>query len=391
MVDKKIFFIASAIILVSMLASYSMTTYTTLFFGYSQFHFFIRQTLFGLTAIIFMWGIAQLDPKKWGVPLGLGIFIGFFLLMLVMHFLPSSIVTAVGGAKRWIKLGPISIAPVEFFKVGFVFFLAWSFSRKFNSNAKHPLWNEIKLIVPYLVIFLIAVVSIAIFQNDIGQVMVLGLTLSFLLVFAGRSLKLFFMLISLAAILFVVFVSISEHRIARIKMWWASAQNYILSYLPGWMAQELKLDDAKESYQIINSLNAIHHGGVLGQGVGNGALKLGFLSEVHTDFILSGLTEEIGLIGTVALMLLYIMLIHRLFKTAYRHHQNTTTYLFSVGVAMLIGFSLLINAYGISSILPIKGLAVPLLSYGGSSMIANGVALGMVLMMSKQTRTQEEP
>ena len=157
------------------------------------------------------------------------------------------------------------------------------------------------------------------------------------------------------------------------------------------MAQELKLDDAKESYQIINSLNAIHHGGVLGQGVGNGALKLGFLSEVHTDFILSGLTEEIGLIGTVAIMLLYIMLIHRLFKTAYRHHQNTTTYLFSVGVAMLIGFSLLINAYGISSILPIKGLAVPLLSYGGSSMIANGVALGMVLMMSKQTRTQEEP
>ncbi|BCD60833.1 MULTISPECIES: FtsW/RodA/SpoVE family cell cycle protein [unclassified Nitratiruptor] len=385
MIDKRLFYIATAIIVVSMLASYSMTTYTTLFFGYSQFHFFIRQTLFGLAAIFIMWILAQFDPDKHAVPFGLGVFFLFFILMLTMHFLPSSIVTAVGGAKRWIKLPFISIAPVEFFKVGFVFFLAWSFSRKFQQTSTHPLWSELKLIVPYLVIFLIAVVSIAIFQNDIGQVMVLGLTLSFMLVFAGRSLKLFFMLISLAAVLFVLFVSISEHRIARIKMWWASAQNYILSYLPGWMAQELKLDDAKESYQIVNSLHAIHHGGILGQGVGNGTLKLGFLSEVHTDFILAGLSEEIGFIGVGLLMFLYILLIHRLFKIAHRN-KDTITYLFSVGVAMLIGFSLLINSYGISSILPIKGLAVPMLSYGGSSMLANGMALGMVLMLSKKSR-----
>lgn len=383
--DKTLYNIAVTIIIISMLASYSLTTYTTLFFDYSQYHFFVRQSIFGIVAILLMWTLSRLDPDRWMKPLGLGIFIVSFAAMLLMNFLPHSLVTAVGGAKRWIKLGPISIAPVEFFKVGFVFFLAWSFSRKFEKKSVNKLLFEIKLIAPYLVIFIIAVLSIAIFQNDIGQVMVLGLTLAFMLVFAGRSMKLFFILMGLAMTLFVVFVSISEHRIARIKMWWASAQNYILSYMPSSLAQELKIDKAQESYQIIHSLNAIHHGGIIGQGIGNGAFKLGFLSEVHTDFVLSGITEEIGFVGMAAIMFLYIWLLQRLFKIA-NQTKDKTVYLFSVGVAMLIGFSLIINAYGISSITPIKGLAVPMLSYGGSGLVANGLALGMVLMMSKKAR-----
>ncbi len=382
-VDKRLFQIAVAIIVVSMLASYTLTTYTTLYFGYSQYHFFVRQTIFGLLAIFSMWYLARQNPEKFAKPFGLGLFILFSILMIGMNFLPSSIVTSVGGAKRWIHLPGVSIAPVEFFKVGFVFFLAWSFARKFNGKEPKKLWYEIKLITPYLFIFVIAAFLIAILQNDIGQVTVLGLTLAFMLVFAGRSLKLFFILLGFAFTLFILFVSISEHRIARIKMWWASAQNFLLSYMPSWMAQGLKLDNTKESYQIVNSLHAIHHGGVLGQGIGNGELKLGFLSEVHTDFILSGLTEEIGLIGMVILMGLYILLFHRLFKIA-NQNQNVTAFLFTVGVAMLIGFSLLINAYGVTSLIPIKGIAVPMMSYGGSSMIANGVALGMVLMMSKR-------
>ncbi len=384
-IDKKLFQIATAIIIISMLASYSLTTYTTLYFGYSQYHFFVRQTLFGLIAIFAMWYLARQNPDTFIKPFGLWLFILSFLLMLGMKFFPSSLVTTVGGAKRWIKIFGFSVAPVEFFKVGFVFFLAWSFSRKFNNDMPKKLSYEIKLIAPYLFLFLIAVLSIALFQNDIGQVTVLGLTLAFMLVFAGRSLKLFFILLGFALTLFIIFVSISEHRIARIKMWWASAQNLLLSYMPTWMAQELKLDNAKESYQIANSLNAIHHGGMIGQGIGNGQFKLGFLSEIHTDFILSGIGEEVGFIGIVILMILYLILLQRLFRIANRT-PNKTTYLFSVGVAMLIGFSLLINAFGVTSLIPIKGIAVPMLSYGGSSMIANGIALGMVLMMSKSRK-----
>ncbi|BCD68634.1 FtsW/RodA/SpoVE family cell cycle protein [Nitratiruptor sp. YY09-18] len=384
--DRKLFYIAAAIMILSIFSAYSLTTYTILFFNYSQYHFFIRQLVFALFAILLMWGVAQLDPDKWGNKLGVGLFLLFFTLMLLMSVLPHSLVTAVGGAKRWIHIGPVSIAPVEFFKVGFIFFLAWSFTRKFDRTQRvRKLWNEIKLIAPYLFIFIVAVVSIAIFQNDIGQVMVLGATLAFMFVLGGRSLKLFFILVFMAIGMFILFVSISAHRIARIKMWWASAQNYLLSYMPSWMAQELKLDNAKESYQIVNSLHAIHHGGILGQGLGNGQLKLGFLSEVHTDFVLAGLTEELGFIGVAAIMFLYLLLIQRLLRIANKS-QNMTISLFSAGVAMLIGFSLLINSFGISSIAPIKGIAVPMLSYGGSSIVANALALGMVLMFSKKVR-----
>ena len=384
--DKKLFYLAVAIMILSVFSAYSLTAYTTLFFGYSQYHFFIRQLVFALFSIALMWGVAQLDPDRWGAKLGIGLFLLFFTLMLLMSVLPSSLVTAVGGAKRWIHLGPVSIAPVEFFKVGFIFFLAWSFTRKFDrQRGVRRLWNEIKLIAPYLVIFLIAVISIAIFQNDIGQVTVLGATLAFMLVLAGRSMKLFTILVTLAFAMFILFVSISEHRIARIKMWWASAQNYLLSYMPSWMAQELKLDNAKESYQIVNSLNAIHHGGILGQGLGNGQLKLGFLSEVHTDFVLAGLAEELGFVGVAVIVFCYLLLIQRLLRIANKAQDMTIT-LFSAGVAMLIGFSLIINSFGISSIAPIKGLAVPMLSYGGSSIVANALALGMVLMLSKKVR-----
>ncbi len=384
MQDRTLFYIVVAIITLSVLASYTLSTYVTLHFDYSQFHFFIRQLISGLLAILVIWLIGVKLPPQYAHRFGLGLFVVSFILMISMVVMPSSLVTAVGGAKRWIKLPGFSLAPVEFFKIGFIYFLAWSFTRKFKSFKKEQLKRELILILPYVILFGVAVLSIAIFQNDIGQVVVLGITLSFMLLFAGRSLKLFFLLIGAAIATFVLFVSISENRIARIKMWWASAQKIILSYLPPSWAQELKLDNAKESYQIINSLHAIHHGGIFGQGLGDGVIKLGFLSDVHTDFVLAGLTEELGFVGIFFIAALYILLIHRIFKIA-NATEDMTTYLFSVGVASLIGFSLLINSFGISSLIPIKGLAVPFLSYGGSSMLANAVGIGLVLLLSKRT------
>ncbi|NPA65004.1 MAG: FtsW/RodA/SpoVE family cell cycle protein [Epsilonproteobacteria bacterium] len=383
MQDKTLFYLAATLITISVLASYTLTTYTTLQFGYSQFHFFIRQLIGAAIAIFIIWLFASKIPPRYANKIGIGLFIGSFILMIAMSFMPSSLVTAVGGAKRWIKLPGFSIAPVEFFKVGFVYFLAWSFARKFQTPQRQDLKKELVLILPYIGLFLIAALFIAVFQNDIGQVMVIGLTFSFMLLFAGRSFKLFFLLIAIAVALFVFFVSISQNRIIRIKMWWASAQKIILSYLPPSLAQELELHDARESYQIINSLHAIHNGGILGKGLGTGEIKLGFLSDVHTDFVLSGLTEELGFVGITLIAFFYILFLHRLFRIANRT-RDRTAYLFSVGVATMIGFSFLINSFGVTSLLPIKGLAVPMLSYGGSSLVANAIAIGLVLLLGKR-------
>ena len=130
MIDKPLLAGVIVLLTISLVMSYSLSTYTVVYFGYADFHFFIRQFMAVFVGVVSMVLLSKLDPDKWFHRVGLTIFVLFFILMIAMQFLPASLVKAVGGAKRWIHVGPMSIAPVEFFKIGFVFFLAWSFSRK---------------------------------------------------------------------------------------------------------------------------------------------------------------------------------------------------------------------------------------------------------------------
>jgi cell division protein FtsW len=153
--------------------------------------------------------------------------------------------------------------------------------------------------------------------------------------------------------------------------------------LPASIADKLRVPIDVVPYQIGHSLNAIHHGGIFGTGLADGGYKLGFLSDVHTDFILAGTAEEFGTIGILFIVGIFIMIIQRIFKIANRVEDKTLS-LFSLGIGLILAFSFLLNAYGISGITPIKGIAVPFLSYGGSSMIASAVGIGMLLMISKK-------
>lgn len=184
---------------------------------------------------------------------------------------------------------------------------------------------------------------------------------------------------------FLFFIFTAEHRILRIKSWWALAQNNILEIFPESIAAQLRVPTEVEPYQIGHSLNAIHNGGLFGAGVSNGTFKLGFLSEVHTDFVLAGLAEEFGFIGVLVVVILFMWMLQRIFKIANRA-KDSKIYLFSLGVGLLLAFAFLVNAYGISGITPIKGISVPFLSYGGSSVLAASVGVGMVLMASKKAK-----
>ena len=381
--DRKLFILTGVLIGIGIVFSYTLSTYTVLLFGYNDFHFILRQTIFGVGSIFIMWSLAQLDPDIWLHRLGLTLFIGGLLLMVAMPFLPENLVTEVGGAKRWIKLFGFSVAPVEVFKVGFVYFLAWSFSRKLGYHDGMGVKAELKRFLPYAIVFILVMFLIAIMQNDLGQVVVLGLTLAFMLFFAGSSFKFFFTLISGAFVFFIFFILTAEHRILRIKSWWSLAQNSVLGLLPESVAKHLRVESFEEPYQIGHSLNAIHNGGLIGSGLGNGTFKLGFLSEVHTDFVLAGIAEETGFIGLFVVTFLFIWLLQRIFRIANRTDESVY-YLFSMGVGLLLAFAFLMNAYGISGLTPIKGISVPFLSYGGSSMLAAAVGVGMVLMISKK-------
>lgn len=383
MPDKKLFLLTTALITIGIICSYTLSAYTVILFEYNDFHFVGRELTVAVISILLMWGLAQLDPDVWLHRLGLWLFFGGIALMLIMPFLPASLVSEVGGAKRWIKLFGFSLAPVEYFKIGFVYFLAWSFSRKLGHHANMGVMEEFKRFFPYAAIFVLVMFLIAFLQNDLGQVVVLALTLAFMLFFAGSSFRFFMTLIGGSVAFFLFFILTSEHRINRILSWWATAQSTVLAFFPESIAKHLRIENGEEAYQIGHSLNAIHNGGILGTGLGGGTFKLGFLSEVHTDFVLAGIAEEFGFIGVFAVVLIFIMLLHRLFKIANRSH-NDTAYLFSLGVGLLITFAFMVNAYGISGLTPIKGISVPFLSYGGSTMMASAIGIGMVLMVSKK-------
>ncbi len=382
--DRTLFILCVFCIFISIVFSLSLPVFTTLFFHYNEWHFFIRQFAVGMLSIFIMWSLSQFNPEKYLVWIGFFIFFSSLLLMGVMHYLPDSMVTSAGGAKRWVRLPGFSFAPVEFFKVGFVYFLAWSFARKLDDDKK-PLKDELLLILPYLGLFLLVIYLIAIMQNDLGQVVVLALTLAFMAFFAGTSLRLFMISIIGSIALFVITILTSDRRIMRIKTWWATIQDMVLSMFPDSIANALRVENAPEPYQISHSLNAIKHGGLFGEGLGNGLFKLGYLSEVHTDFVLAGISEEIGALGVTFLTLTIFTIIYRIFKISSRS-DNKVFYLFSLGIGLLIVFSFLMNAYGITSITPIKGIAVPFISYGGSSLLALSFGIGMVLMVSKRAK-----
>ncbi len=388
MVDRRLFVITSLLITVGIITSYSLSSYIVLHFNYNPYHFLVRQTIFGLMAIIIMWSIAQLDPKVWLHRIGLTLFLGGLIAMVAMPFLPTSLVSEVGGASRWIKLFGFSLAPVEFFKVGFVYFLAWSFSRKLGHHDSMGLWAELKRFAPYAFVFILVMFLIAIIQKDLGQVVVLAMTLLFMLFLAGSSFKFFLFLISSALLFFVFFIMTAEHRILRIRSWWSQAQDTVLTIFPDSIAASLRVESFEEPYQIGHSLNAINNGGIFGVGLGNGTFKLGFLSEVHTDFILSGIAEEFGFLGVMLVTVLFMWMIKRIFTVANRSPKSVY-FLFSIGVALLLSFAFLINAYGISGLTPIKGISVPFLSYGGSAMLAAAFGVGMVLMISKTIKDEE--
>jgi len=381
--DRKLFTFVSILIACSVILSYTLAAYTTLLFNVNEFHFAIRQAIFAFLGIGIIFTLSQLNPDKWLQPIGFLLFFGSLILMIAMPFLPESVVSAVGGAKRWIKVAGFSLAPVEFFKVGFVYFLAWSFSRKLGHHDGMGLLNEFKRFIPYGVIFIGAMFIIAFLQKDLGQVVVLGLTLLFMALFAGSSFRFVLSILGGIFIAIILFIFTAEHRILRIKSWWALAQNSVLEIFPASIADKLRVPVEVEPYQIGHSLNAINNGGLFGVGIGNGTFKLGFLSEVHTDFVLAGLAEEFGFFGVLFVVTIFLLMLHRIFKIANRT-KDKTIYLFSIGIGLILSFAFLVNAYGISGITPIKGISVPFLSYGGSAMLGAAFGVGMVLMASKK-------
>ncbi len=384
--DRKIFYAVAFLIAFGAIFVYSLSAFAVRFYDYSQWHFFVRQVAIGAAGIALMWGISRLNPTAMVGGVSLFNLLGFAILaisaalIVIMPFLPASLVPTIGGASRWIRVGGFSLAPVEFFKIGVVFFFAWSLNRKFRYE--RPFWTEFGAFLPYLCLFVLVVAFVGVLQRDFGQTIVIWLTLVILAIYAGTSKKIFLILLAVVGLGTYQLIASAPHRLARLKAWWVVNQELVLGFLPASWGASLRVSGASEPYQISHSLNAINNGGLDGVGLGLGTFKLGFLSEVHTDFILAGIAEEWGFVAVLAVIFAMLYIVRRMLRissTARRRDQH----LFVLGIAVVIASSFLINACGVVSLTPVKGIAVPFLSYGGSSVLALCLGVGLVLMVSK--------
>jgi len=371
--DKWLYYFTCALITIGMIFSLSLSSYTVLLLGATPLHFFYRQCAVGIACIAVMWIVSRADPDKCLTPVCMSLFAIMGILMLAMGFLPKSLVADVNGAARWIRLPFFNLAPVEFFKVGFIYFLAWSFSRKLD-HSKKSIGREIATLLPYVALFGFVVILVAIVQNDLGQVAVLGLTMIFMSLFAGTSFKLIgFSFMGILGLAYV-FIVTSAHRVDRVRSWWGGVQDFVLSFMSPETAAGLRIEDASAPYQVGHSLNAINNGEFFGQGLGLGSFKLGYLSEVHTDFVLAGIAEEWGFVGSIVVVSMFFLFIYRILFLSERQ-SNIFARVYGYSVAGIFIFHVIINIGMVVGIVPVIGIPLPFFSYGGSSLLAFTILL----------------
>ena len=303
---------------------------------------------FGLTLLHVVSRIDYVWWKRLAFPL-----LGFIAVLLVTVLVPS-IGEAKHGARRWLQLGPISVQPAEMAKLVTVIYLAGYLARKEDQLQDFTSG----LLPPLLIIGILS--GLVLMEPDLGTVVVVGLVVGALLFVGGARLShlLTFALCSIPIGLALVLTS--PYRLPR-----------LLTFLDPWK------DPLNAGHQITQSFLAFGSGGLFGVGLGEGKQKLLFLPEPHTDFVLALVGEELGFVGTTVIILLFAVFVIRGFQISTRARTPFGRYL-GVGITTLIGVQALINACVATGLLPTKGLTLPCVSYGGSSLMTLFIAIGLV-------------
>jgi cell division protein FtsW len=310
--------------------------------------------LFGLCLMIFAKNIPSWAYRKLVYPL-LFVSIGLLGLLLVPGF-----GVKVGGACRWLRFAGYSFQPSEFAKLALAIYVAYSLAKKGPNMAFFS-----RGIVPHLMVAGV-VITLILLQPDLGTSIIIGCWLLLLLFVGGVKL---FHLMGVVLLFMPVVLWLVWRADYRLKRWWA--------FLNPW-------DDPQGlGFQIIHSFLAFGSGGIFGVGLGNSKQKLFYLPEPHTDFILSVVAEELGLVGLAILVTLFGVLIMRGIKIALDAPDMYSSYL-ALGISSLLGLQVLINMGVVMGLLPTKGLTLPLISYGGSSLVISLLSIGILLNISSR-------
>jgi len=323
----------------------------------NQYYFLIKQSVFLLISVALMITISIL-PKEFTRKISLILFI-FSLLGVLLTLI---IGLSSGGASRWISVfGIITIQPSEFLKPCLIILSAWFFARsKEEQNNKYSL-------IPGLLFILVA--TLLMLQPDLGQTILLFITILCLVFVQGFPWLIIAPagLVSMISIIFFYFNF--PHFASRLDSW--------IEIWFGGGAANSKLTQTQAA------IDAIENGQIFGKGIGESWVKY-HLPDAYTDFVFAAIAEESGLIVTISLMILYLILIMRgLIRSM--NQNNFFNQLASSGLIILFGLQALIHIAVNLSLIPAKGMTLPFISYGGSSLLAMGITMGMFLALTKKT------
>ena len=324
---------------------------------FSDSAYYLKKQLFAdILGIAVMAFVAQIDYRVWK---------NFWLLAYAGAFGMCTLVLFVGqelnGAKRWLKLGPVSFQPSEMAKVAIIVFLATVISRMPKQMGKFTALIKVMLMVMPMVVIVAS-------ENLSTAIIILGIAICLVFVSSPRYMQ--FIVMGGVVIAFgAAFIMLESYRAERLKIW---------------------LEPAKyeKGYQTLQGLYAIGSGGLFGKGLGASMQKLGFVPEAQNDMIYSIICEELGLFGAVCVILLFVILIWR-FMVIANNAQDLYGALIATGVLAHIAIQVILNIAVVTNTIPNTGISLPFISYGGTSVAFLLAEIGLVLSVSRGIRLEE--
>jgi len=356
-VDKTILFSVLCLMIISLFMIYSASFIWAEYKFDNPFKYVINQGIFSIVGICLLFVIANINHDFYKKKANLILLVCIILLVLVL--IPGLGVVR-NGSRSWFGIGSFGIQPSEFSKIGLIIFTSKYLARsnKFLKDYKNGVF-------PILFI-LFLVFGLIMLEPDFGTGMIIVLTIIAMLFVAGVNMK-FFLGLGLIGVFGIIgLIIIAPYRMDRIT-----------SFINPWS------DPLGTGFQIIQSLYAIGPGGLFGVGYLNSRQKSFYLPEPQTDFIFSIIAEEFGIVGTLVILFLFAILLIRSFKVSLKQEDLFSKYL-SFGLTFQLIVQVIMNLSVVIGLIPVTGVTLPFLSYGGSSLLTSLVGIGIILNISKK-------
>lgn len=356
--DKLLLFATILISLFGLLMIYSASSIWAEYKFDDAFYYVKHQSIFFLLGLIVIFTTSKINYEVYYKKSNFTIMA--CLIMLILVLIPG-IGSIRNGSRSWFGIGSFGIQPSEAAKLGLIIFTS-----KFLSNSEQYIKSFKKGVLPILSITLL-IFGLIMLQPDLGTGVILVMSIIALLFIAGVNMKFFFISGIIGLIGIIILILIAPYRMDRIT-----------SFVDPWS------DALGTGFQIIQSLYAIGPGGLLGTGFGNSIQKHFYLPEPQTDFIFSIIAEEFGVVGAFIVVGLFSIILYRSIKIATNTKDLFSKYL-AFGIIFQLIFQTLMNLMVVIGLIPVTGVTLPFLSYGGSSLLISMASIGIILNISKNS------